>query len=459
MRFLLAGGIVLLAATLAAGYLITAVVSDRALNSKAGSAAMLVQSLTESQVQELAVSKTLSAANIARLDRLFTDQSFARRFPHLEIWAADGTISYSRTKALIGRRFDPPKGLTSALTGRVAVEYADLGADEHTARNFNIRYLEIYGPLYEQNSGKIIGVVEIHEDTAELASDMTRVRRTTWSVVALFSGMVMLGLFAIVHRGSLIIEAQRSDLKKRAEEAELTSKELLELQARGRAASLEFANLTENFVRRVGADLHDGPAQLLSFAILQISEVSGARNAADRAKLVSATVTVLGDALSEIRSISKSLILPEIEHLGADAIIERVIRQHEIRTGTVVSCELCRFDVELPPAMKTCVYRFVQEGLNNAYRHAGGNGQCVRCRIDLPKMEISVEDKGPAKGFKAPSNNNSGMGLHGLRQRIESFGGTLSITEIPDGGVRLTMMLELGGGLLNAVTDDSHHNR
>ena len=53
-QFLIASGLVILIATLSAGYLTTRLVSDKALNSKAGTTALLVQSLTEAEVQALA---------------------------------------------------------------------------------------------------------------------------------------------------------------------------------------------------------------------------------------------------------------------------------------------------------------------------------------------------------------------------------------------------------------------
>lgn len=447
-QFLIGSGLVVLLATISAGYLTTRLVSDNALSSKAGTTALLLQSVTEAMVQDLSHSKSLAAANIARLDTLFADPEFKARFPHFEVWTPDGTVAYSRAKEMIGQRFDPPPGLTGSLAGEIVSTYANLNAAEHALRNINTRFLEIYSPLHDQATGRIIGVAEIHEDPTSLNIELRRLRQTTWATVALFSGFVMFGLFTIVRRGSQTIESQRQALRHRAEEAELTSRELMELRDRASRASMELANMNEQFMRRIGADLHDGPVQLVTLAILQLGHVSDMEDAADRNRTLDGAVKILSDVLAETRSVTRSLLLPEITHLAAHDIIAHAIRQHEGRTGTSVRFIPKGANADLPPAVKTCLYRFVQEGLTNAYRHAGGNGQTVRCLLDIPLIEVSIEDDGLPPGVQPLTGNSGGMGIYGLRQRIESFGGKLLTDRRPNGGTVLQMKLEL---------QDAHH--
>ena len=87
----------------------------------------------------------------------------------------------------------------------------------------------------------------------------------------------------------------------------------------------------------------------------------------------------------------------------------------------------------LPPSAKICIYRFVQEALNNAYRHGGGVGQRVVQSVDGDRVRIEVGDGGP--GFDLSEIRPTSIGLAGLRERIESLGGTFEIDGAAPGTV------------------------
>jgi len=443
IQFLFASGILIFFATLISGYVISGIVEQNAIRSKAGAAAIFVQSMTEPLVQKLASADAVPPEDLARLHDLFTDPMLRERFPHVEIWKPDGTVAYSIAPDLIGRKFPLPSGARSALAGEVALSFADLDAGEHVVRNFQTNYLEIYSPLRDNSSGTIIAVAEIQEDPATFDHDVGYVRLASWVAVALASCAILLCLFMIVRRGSNTIEEQRRALHQRAEDAEAASRKLAELQGIARQASMQLAERNEKLMRGVGADLHDGPAQLLSFARLQVEQVRQAKTDPARKVPLATLEESLDSALAEIRVIARSLILPEIEHLSPSRIIERAIKMHESRSGTKVASTVVSEDIDIPAALKICLFRFVQEGLNNAYRHAGGNGQEVWCEMSRAHMKVVVSDRGPPQGFVKPATRTGGgMGLQGLRQRIESLGGSLQIVTA-GAGTKLTMLFEL----------------
>ncbi|WP_234717126.1 sensor histidine kinase [Ensifer adhaerens] len=449
VQFLLASSVLILLAAAIAGYLISEEVSKNTAHDRAASTALFMQSILEPMAQELDEAKELSPATIARLDHLFADQQFRSRFPYFELWRPDGTVAYSSSRQLIGRRFNPPAGLVRALSGEVAAEYADLSAREHTLRHFSTRYLEIYSPVRRADSAAIVAVAEVQEDTELLHREIFEVRLSSWIIVAGASALIMLGLFGIVHRGSATIERQRQKLEQRAYEAERVSEEIRMLRDRARLASLRLTDFNEKLTRGIGADLHDGPAQLIGFAVLQIEPARRAKTKGEREQSLEAIGRTLDEALREIRMIARSLLLPDIDRLNLEQVIARAVKLHEARTGTVVRVETVGADIALPAVIKTCAYRFVQEGLNNAHRHASGNDQKVVCRIDGAVLTLSVRDGGRRLGEPAPERKSEGgLGIHGLRQRVESLGGTLQFKPGPE-GTALTMMLDLGGGMLD----------
>jgi signal transduction histidine kinase len=97
---------------------------------------------------------------------------------------------------------------------------------------------------------------------------------------------------------------------------------------------------------------------------------------------------------------------------------------------------------ETPQSLKICVYRFVQEGLTNAFRHAGGAGQAVAARAG-PLLEVRVSDHGP--GLPADIRAGGGLGMAGMRARIEGAGGKLEISSTCGQGTHLVATFDVAG--------------
>jgi signal transduction histidine kinase len=96
-------------------------------------------------------------------------------------------------------------------------------------------------------------------------------------------------------------------------------------------------------------------------------------------------------------------------------------------------------DEPAPHPILICIYRFVQEALMNGFRHAGGIGQQVGCDVAGDRLTVVVSDRGP--GFDANCTAEHGLGLLGLRERIESIGGEFRVESSRDHGTRLTLTI------------------
>jgi signal transduction histidine kinase len=200
-------------------------------------------------------------------------------------------------------------------------------------------------------------------------------------------------------------------------------------------ATQEFSRVNELTLRRIGADLHDGPAQLLTLILIRLDDLAENCSAVDQESLE----TIRGaatDALSEVRDLSRGLALPEINDLSLEEELQLVAQRHEQRTGTRVTLTMGRLPEAAPLPLKLCLYRFVQETLNNAYRHANGEGQVIRAQYVDEVLNISVRDGGPGMTEDAMLLETSGrtrLGLAGLRYRVESLGGLFSIDSSASG--------------------------
>jgi signal transduction histidine kinase len=253
---------------------------------------------------------------------------------------------------------------------------------------------------------------------------LVSLRPQSWMAVGGMALLQITFLYAIVWRDNKTIESQRA------------------LLADARRASIEAG---ERFLRRVGADLHDGPAQLIGLALLRLDTLRplfGAKDA--ESEEFEKIRTVLQDCLQEIRRLSVGLAPLNLDGLPLRDVLELAVRQHEQRTGSTVSTTIGALPASTSSMHQVCIYRFVQEGLNNAYRHAAGIGQTVRVVSAGGELIVEVADKGP--GFSpADGSRTDRLGLAGLRDRVESLGGKFSVETRLGSGTRLRASFRVAG--------------
>ena len=172
----------------------------------------------------------------------------------------------------------------------------------------------------------------------------------------------------------------------------LLSENLEFAASRIRNAHHRSTEINELFLRRVSAELHDGPAQLLGFGLLRLDALRPLKQepswldrrtepceAPDEFETVR---SALADALNEIRVISAGLAPPELIDLSLSEALEMAASRHARRTGTTVGSDIGGLPDCVDASLKVCLYCFAQEGLNNAFRHASGRGQALSARCD-----------------------------------------------------------------------------
>jgi hypothetical protein len=251
-----------------------------------------------------------------------------------------------------------------------------------------------------------------------------------------------------VRKGSQTIHHQRSALDERIDQLTRLLSENEALRQRANDANSRVMEVTERHLRRIGADLHDGPVQILSSAVLRADALSQAVAGCDKAIAEEAheDIAILRDALNEtlgeLRNISAGLAPPDIENLSLTATLELAVQRYERRTGVPVARDIRSLPDHVPTALKSCLYRFTQEGLSNSFRHAGGRGQAVSAQRADGHIEVDILDDGPGYDGAEPPARDGGQGLGGLRDRIESLGGEFRIGVQPTGGTRLTARFE-----------------
>ncbi len=444
-QFALIGLVVIGSGTFTIGAWVAQRIEVAVVRNSAVSAALYMGSLVEPIVQDIGADGQLSPEQTRRLDELFSSSLLGKHIVSIKIWVNGAKIAYSTHKEVVGQQFELVDSLKLAWGGTVAGEYNQLiEAENAIERRLDVPLLEIYAPLRKSEDGAVIAVGEFYDRAEHLRSDLAAARRASWLVVSLGGLGMFAALYGLVRQAGNTIDRQQLALRDRIAQLSqaLSSNEIL-------AARVEDANrrsvvLNDRFLRRVGAELHDGPAQLLALALLRLDTLLPGTKVVLAAKKsnppkppdVEILRKVLGDALTEIRNLSGGLSLPEVRTLTLGQTLLLCAQSHERRTGTSVTCQIDPAPAEVSTAVKICLYRFAQEGLNNAFRHAAGGGQKLLLSVADRTITVEVTDAGP--GFDASMvAKGDRLGLPGLRDRIVSLGGTFDIQSQPGKGSRL----------------------
>jgi signal transduction histidine kinase len=95
------------------------------------------------------------------------------------------------------------------------------------------------------------------------------------------------------------------------------------------------------------------------------------------------------------------------------------------------------------------VYRFIQEGLNNAFHHGLPEGQTLTATMQGGVLKLSITNKNLTD--YAAQSDHRGIGLYGLRARVQSIGGNLAFVQ-KDGQTRLEMWVRNVGSWRRSVS-------
>lgn len=314
--------------------------------------------------------------------------------------------------------------------------------------------IEIFSPIRHNATREITAIAHIHAEADALTYSnilLGHIGAISLGVLILLTGMGI--LWVVRHQsGYELASAAHSAPADGATAHLMQNNEQLRTQLVDNG--LKFAHSNEQMLKRIGAELHDGPTQLIGLALLRmdglrIDNVTGSSTSRSTYERTLDTIqSSLQDAMSEIRQLCSGLSLPGIERLELTDVIASAIRKHERRTGTQVSFELPAANaVSCNDGVKAICYRFVQEGLNNAFRHAGGVGQHIELRAVRGGLQVIVSDSGGGffpEDAGAGASSPGGLGLPGLRHRIEAIGGTFDIQSRRNQGTRLVAYIPLG---------------
>ena len=230
----------------------------------------------------------------------------------------------------------------------------------------------------------------------------------------------------------------------REQESLKRERDQLDLQVRERTANLadlatHLQNVREDERGHLARELHDELGALLTAAKLDVARLKSRLSAAqpEAIERLAHLTTTLNSGIALKRRIVEDLRPSSLSHLGLVASLEILAREFEQHADLSITTELEH--VDLGGSAQLTVYRLVQESLTNIGKYA----EATKISICLKKKDgqITVEVADNGKGFNPNAVNPSSHGLTGMRHRVESAGGRLTVTSSPYEGTKIAAVL------------------
>jgi signal transduction histidine kinase len=184
--------------------------------------------------------------------------------------------------------------------------------------------------------------------------------------------------------------------------------------------------------RRLARELHDETGQALTSILLGLKMLEEAKDPdAARAatqELRERVVTTLQD----VRRLAVELRPKVLDDFGLVSALERLTQTFQEATTIRVDLEAMLGADRLPGEIETALYRIVQEALTNVVKHAQAGHVTVLVARRGEAVAVVVEDDG--RGFEPDGDDGEGIGLIGMRERLELLGGRLRVESSPDSG-------------------------
>ena len=446
-QFMLATVAVLTIGMLVIGTWIGLLIEKNAVNRTAAISAVYLESMSAAQLTDWPRAGTVDSETHEDLDRIFIDGPLHREVLRFKLWDASGRIVYSNDHAQIGHIF-PVKGrLAAAFAGTVQAQISDLKETDNLPElvNWN-QLLEIYVPIRSPD-GKVYAVAEFYLSVDKLKRDILAAQQRSWGLVALSTLAVYLLLHSLVRRANNTINAQQLDLRNQLRQLHSVLNENDRMREQLREAGVSTTSLNEEFLLRIAADLHDGPAQTIAFALMRFDEFAATCHGCVSSQggaphELDSIQNALQSSLRDVRKISSGLAMPGMTEMTLADTARRAVHDFERLSGQTIKTEIDDTLGKAPLAIKITVYRLLQESLTNCRRHAPGGSPQVQVKKIDGQVLLTITDHGAGFDPRAAAVGGR-LGLAFMRERVRLLGGVFEIDSAPGRGTSIRARLPL----------------
>lgn len=205
--------------------------------------------------------------------------------------------------------------------------------------------------------------------------------------------------------------------------------------------SMRIIAAQEDERKRLSREIHDGPAQMMAHVLMRsdlIERVYREKGIDQALKELRDLKSNVRNALSEVRRIIYDLRPMALDDLGVVPTLKKYLSTvEEYNSGVTIHFQSIGADRRLSPDIEVSLFRLVQEGVNNAVKHAMPQEIWVKLEWRADKVNVVVKDNGT--GFdKNKMAKGQSFGIIGMQERLELLRGTMKVsTELHKGSTFL----------------------
>jgi len=219
--------------------------------------------------------------------------------------------------------------------------------------------------------------------------------------------------------------------RKRAEEAlSAVSQKLIEAHEEERS--------------RIARELHDDINQRLAVMSVRLGQLKQLPSvpAGDLRDEIGDVGQEIANLVNDVQALSHALHPPRLDLLGLEAAAAALSDEVSTRHGVTIDVHIENIPKRLPADISLCLYRVLQEALQNVVKHSVSRQAHVALKGHGDAVSLTVKDSGA--GFHADeAMRGPGLGLTSMRERLKVVGGRLSIQSQPGRGTTIDAVAPL----------------
>jgi PAS domain S-box-containing protein len=228
------------------------------------------------------------------------------------------------------------------------------------------------------------------------------------------------------------------------EQLQISHKQLRELSA-------HLETVREEEKRKIARDLHDETSQLLAslYTFLEAAIANLPEGASRARELLKKAQSLSTAILDEAHKLIYELRPAMLDELGLIAAVNFLIENNLKVLGLKVNFKTVGKAKRLSPALEISLFRIIQEMFNNIIKHSRAKRVKLSLQFNKNSLKVVIKDDGvgfPVQETVNPRGKSRGMGLVGMRERVESMQGTLVIGSSPGQGTEITVEVPITNG-------------